>query len=240
MLANARAAGVAGLVVVGTDPRTWPDVLAMKPGPAGPPIYRAFGLHPHEARLAAAALWDDLRDRLTAPGAVALGEIGLDYHYDHSPRQVQREAFAMQLALARSHKLPIILHEREAAGDLLDILRAQGIPAEGGVWHSFSGDPDLARQALDLGLHLGFGGLVTFRRGTEGIREAARLCPADRLLLETDAPYLAPVPHRGRRNEPAFVAATAGFMATLRGDAPDALAGTTSENARRLFGIVAS
>lgn len=236
MLARARDAGVAALVVVGTDPRNWPEVLTVRSGAGGPAVYRAVGLHPHEAGLAAPAVWDDLRGRLAAPGVVALGEIGLDYHYDHSPRPVQREAFATQLALARAHDLPVILHEREAAPDLLDILVAEGLPAAGGVWHSFSGDADLARQALAVGLHLGFGGLLTFRRGTEGIAEAARLCPAERLLLETDAPYLAPVPHRGRRNEPAFVAATAGFLAELRGAAPDALAAVTSDNARRLFG----
>lgn len=182
------------------------------------------------------ALWDSLGAHLARPGVVAVGEIGLDYHYDHSPRPAQRQALAAQLALARAAGLPVVLHERESAPDLLDILRAEGLPASGGVWHAFSGGPDLARAALDLGLHLGFGGMVTFRRGTDEIRASARLCPPERLLLETDAPYLAPVPHRGRRNEPAFLAATAGFLAELRGVAADELAATATDNARRLFG----
>jgi TatD DNase family protein len=237
VLERARQAGVVGLTVVGTAPADWPGVRALAAGDAGVPIFCTLGLHPHEARLGGGPVWEDLRGQLAAPGVVAVGEIGLDYHYDHAPRPVQREVLSTQLAVARELDLPIVLHEREAAPDLLDLLRAEGLPAAGGVWHSFSGDPDLARCALDLGLHLGFGGLATFRRGTEGIRDAARLCPSDRLLLETDAPYLAPVPHRGRRNEPAFLAATAAFLAELRGVGAERLAEVTTDNARRLFGI---
>lgn len=195
----------------------------------------AYGLHPHEARLASPVLWSDLKDRLRGASAVALGEIGLDYHYDFSPRARQREALERQLTLAAERGLPVILHEREAAADLLSVLRTVGLPPRGGVWHCFSGDAALAHQALDVGLHLGFGGLMTFGRGTEAVRQAAVACPADRLLLETDAPYLAPVPHRGRRNEPSFTSDVLEFLAQLRGQSPEDLAVETTRNAAILF-----
>jgi TatD DNase family protein len=207
VLARARAAGIARMVTIGTSPRDWDAALAL--AAAEPDVSVACGLHPHEA---AAGGWEGLR-RL---GVVAIGEIGLDYHYDFAPRDKQREAFAAQLQLAHQRGLPIIIHEREAADDVLAILDREGCPP--GVWHCFSGDAALAREVLARGLHLGFGGLATFPKGTDGIRAAARACPVERLLLETDAPYLAPVPHRGRRNEPAFVADTARFLTDLRGE----------------------
>jgi len=245
--ARAAAAGVHATVVVAADPDAWDaaarlaDPQAWAPaGEGGSPrlplqIFFAYGLHPHEARLASDALWLDLKTRLAAPGVVALGEIGLDYHYDHSPRRLQRDAFERQLTLAAECGLPVILHEREAAVDLLAMLRSTGLPPRGGVWHCFSGGPQLAAEALDLGFHLGFGGLVTFRRGTEAVRLAALECPVERMVLETDAPYLAPVPYRGRRNEPAFVAGVLAFLAEWRGVPPEALALATSRNAEALF-----
>jgi TatD DNase family protein len=220
VLARARAAGVTRMVTIGTSPQDWGAALAL--AAAEPDIACACGVHPHEA---AAGGWEGLRSLKI----VAVGEIGLDYHYDFAPRDKQRDAFAAQLQLAQEMALPVIIHEREAAEDVLAVLDREGCPP--GVWHCFSGDADLAREVLARGLHLGFGGLVTFRRGTEGIRAAARMCPPDRLLLETDAPYLAPVPHRGRRNEPAFVADTARFLGGLRGEPVDGAA------AAALFGL---
>ena len=219
VLARARAAGVTHMVTIGTSPKDWDAAAAL--AAAHPDIACACGVHPHEA---AGGGWDGLRPLRV----VAIGEIGLDYHYDFAPRAAQRDAFAAQLQIAHARGLPIIIHEREAAEDVLAILRREGCPP--GVWHCFSGDADLAAEVLALGLHLGFGGMVTFPKGTEGIRAAARECPADRLLIETDAPYLAPVPHRGRRNEPAFVADTARFLTELRGEPAD---GTAA--ARALF-----
>jgi TatD DNase family protein len=220
VLARARAAGITRMVTVGTSPADWEAALAL--AAREPDVAVACGVHPHEA---AAGGWEGLR----ALDVVAIGEIGLDYHYDFAPRPRQRDAFAAQLHIAQQRGLPIIIHERDAAADVLDILSREGCPP--GVWHCFSGSADLAREVLARGLHLGFGGLATFPKGTEGIRAAARACPADRLLLETDAPYLAPVPHRGRRNEPAFVADTARFLADLRGAPVDGSA------AVRLFGL---
>ncbi len=219
VLARARAAGVTRMVTIGTSSRDWDAAAAL--AAAQPDVSVACGVHPHEA---SAGGWDGLR----ALDVVAIGEIGLDYHYDFAPRDKQRQAFAAQLQIAHERQLPIIIHEREAADDVLSILRREGCPP--GVWHCFSGDEDLADEVLALGLHLGFGGLVTFPKGTEGIHAAARRCPAERLLLETDAPYLAPVPHRGHRNEPAFVADTARFLTDLRGAPVDGAAA-----ARALF-----
>ena len=258
-MARALAVGVEAVVVVAADPAAWeaaarltacglavatggePAVDGLGAGGGGwspttqPRLLLACGLHPHEAHLGCSALWSDLEARLRAPGVVALGEIGLDYHYDLSPRPRQREAFERQLDLAAACDLPVILHEREAAADVLAVLRSTGLPPRGGVWHCFSGDVALATDALALGLHLGFGGLLTFAHGTEAVRRAALVCPAERLLLETDAPYLAPGPHRGRRNEPAFAAETLAFLASLRGQAAADLAEATTRAATRLF-----
>lgn len=210
VLVRARAAGVTRMVTIGTSPKDWGSALAL--ATAEPDVACACGVHPHEAG-------DGGWEGLQALPIVAVGEIGLDYHYDFAPRDKQKDAFAAQVQLAHARSLPIIIHEREAADDVLAILDREGCPP--GVWHCFSGDEHLAREVLARGLHLGFGGLATFPKGTEGIRAAARGCPADRLLLETDAPYLAPVPHRGRRNEPAFVADTARFLTKLRGEPVD-------------------
>jgi TatD DNase family protein len=168
---------------------------------------------------------------------VALGEIGLDYHYDNSPREVQRDVFARQLRLARAERLPVIIHSRDADAETLEILRAEYEGAErGGVMHCFGGGPALAEGALGLGFYISFAGNVTFKKA-DALREVALTVPAQRLLVETDCPYLAPVPHRGRRNEPAHVVETARFLAGLRGVSPEELGRVTSENFWRLFGV---
>ncbi len=238
VVARARAAGVRAILNVGTgDPRGGNFERALAVSRKYEDVYFAVGVHPHDARL-----YDDAAERYVADllhgstRAVALGEIGLDYHYDHSPRDVQREVFARQLRLARSLALPVIIHSREADEETLDILRAEyaGAP-RGGVMHCFGGGPELARGALALGFLISFAGNVTFKKA-DALREVAAAVPLERLLVETDCPYLAPVPHRGRRNEPAYVVETARFLASLRGVGHEELGRVTSENFSRLFG----
>jgi TatD DNase family protein len=238
VLARAREAGVRAILNVGTgDPRGRSFERALAVAQAYEDVYFAAGVHPHDARL-----YDDAAERYVGDllrgnaRAVALGEIGLDYHYDNSPREVQRAVFARQLRLAKSLSLPVIIHSRDADEETLEILRAEYAgAARGGVMHCFGGGPALAEGALALGFYISFAGNVTFKKA-EALREVALTVPPDRLLVETDCPYLAPVPHRGRRNEPAYVAATARFLAELRGVRAEELGRTTSENFARLFG----
>ena len=198
----------------------------------------AAGVHPHQAhecadRGAAEAL---VRARFEVdPLTRAVGEIGLDYHYDFSPRDVQRRVFAEQVALARELRRPVVIHTREADEDTFDILRAEGRGDVTGVFHCFTGDAAMARRALDLGFSLSFAGIVTFPKA-DTLREAAAIVPGDRLLVETDSPFLAPVPFRGRRNEPAHVARVVETLAGVRGVTADALDAETSANFRRFVG----
>jgi TatD DNase family protein len=168
---------------------------------------------------------------------VAIGECGLDYHYDHSPRDVQRAAFAAQVALAHERGLPLVIHTREAWADTFAVLAAEGTPATT-VFHCFTGGPDEARRCLDLGAYLSFSGIVSFKTATD-VRAAAALCPDENLLVETDAPYLAPVPHRGRRNEPAYLPAVGAALAAATGRDIEAVAALTDRNARVAFRLPA-
>ncbi|MCK4176267.1 TatD family hydrolase [Aciditerrimonas ferrireducens] len=243
-LAEAAAAGVRGVVCVGTDEETSRAALAVAeaadPTTLGCEAYAAVGLHPHEARLgteAVVALAEGAAGR-AGSRLVAIGECGLDYHYDHSPRPAQRQAFAEQIDLAKRLGLALVIHTREAWGDTLDILRAEGPPAVT-VIHCFTGGPTEARACLDLGAFLSFSGIVTFKNAGE-VREAAVLCPAERLLVETDAPFLAPVPHRGQPNRPAWVRVVGEAVAALRGVDPSELAARTTANTRAAFGLPAS
>ncbi len=237
VLARARAVGIGSIVVVGASPDEWGLAVDATAGDSPVRLALAFGFHPYVADQADGPQWAALTQRLTCtPGVVAVGEIGLDHHGEAAPRAVQHDAFVRQLQLADRLRLPVILHERQAAAEVIQVLRTEGVPRAGGVWHCFSGDVAVAREALGLGLHLGFGGLVTFARGTEAVRAAARFCPRDRLLLETDAPYLSPVPYRGRRNEPARVAEVLAFLAGLRGESADVLGAATTAAAGALFG----
>lgn len=230
VIGRALAAGVTAVLTVASDLRSARSSIAL--AERFPFIWAAVGVHPHEA----AAAPEDYLSRLAGlarhPKVVAVGEIGLDYHYDFSPRPVQREVFRAQLQLARELELPVIVHTREADGDTLAILREAGHGR--GVMHCFSGDWAMAAECLALGYHLSFAGTVTFPR-SEGLRQVAARVPLDRLLVETDCPYLAPVPKRGRRNEPAFVVYTARTVAELRGITLAELAEATSANARALF-----
>jgi TatD DNase family protein len=224
VIARARAAGVERMVVIGSE-------AAVRMSETHEFVYATAGIHPHEASGANEAAFARIAASLENPKVIGLGEIGLDYHYEFSPREVQRAVFIRQLELARGRK-PVIIHTREAWQDTMAILREhwQG----GGVFHCFTGGPEEAREALEFGFHLSFGGIVTFPKAQEN-REAATLTPDDRLLIETDSPYLAPVPHRGKRNEPAFVVETARTLAGIRHTTPERIAEITTNNFERLF-----
>lgn len=228
-VATARAAGVTGMVAVGCDRETSEAAIAV--AAEHDDVWATVGLHPHEARFGV----ETIVDLLDRPGVVAVGEAGLDYFYDHSPRDVQREAFAAQIQLAHERQLPLVIHSRDAWDDTFGVLDAEGTPT-GTIFHCFTGGPDEARRCLDIGAHVSFSGIVTFASAAD-IQAAARLVPADRMLIETDAPYLAPVPHRGRPNQPAFVAHTAQFIADLRGVPVGEVASATDRGARSVFGL---
>ena len=221
------AAGVSTMVSIGTDAASSADAIAI----AGrhPEVWATVGLHPHEAKHGV----DQLLPYVDQPRVVAIGECGLDYYYEHSDRPVQREAFARQIELAHQHGLTLVIHSRDAWDETLEILDAEGVPPQT-IMHCFSGGPDEARRCVDRGIYLSFSGIVTFKNAQD-LRDAALLCPDDRLLIETDSPYLAPVPHRGRDNEPALVAVVGSAIAKLRGVAPEELAALTSANARAAF-----
>ncbi len=229
---RALAAGVECMMAIGTGDGP-PDLeVAIRQADRYPFIYATIGVHPHDASKATPETWTRLRELADHPKVLAVGEIGLDYHYDFSPRDVQRAVFERQLALAAECGKAIVIHTREAWDDTLDLLRAHWRGA--GIMHCFTGDESQARQALDLGFHLSFGGVLTFPKA-DAVREAARFAPQDRLLVETDCPYLAPVPHRGKRNEPAFVADTARRLAEVRGCTVAAIAEATTHNFERLM-----
>jgi TatD DNase family protein len=198
-------------------------------------IYTTVGIHPHEARLLDEELCRKLRDLSQHPKVIAWGEIGLDYHYDNSPRPAQREAFRVQLRMARERGLPISIHTREAEEDTLTILDEEWADSGlGGVVHCFTGTREFAEAAVKRGFLISFSGVVTFKKA-EDLRETARALPLDRILIETDSPFLAPVPYRGRRNEPAYVVETAKELAEVRGTTVEEIGNETSDNFRRLF-----
>jgi TatD DNase family protein len=200
-----------------------------------PELYTALGCHPHEARIFDG--WGGearLKELARRPRLLAIGEIGLDYHYNQSPPEVQRDVFRRQIRVARELGLPVIVHHREAEEDLRRILEEERAREVGGVLHSFTADLETARHALDQGFLISFSGILTFK-SAGALREVARQLPLERLLLETDCPYLAPVPHRGKRNEPAFVRETARVVAELLGVSLGDVERATDENFRRLF-----
>ena len=236
VLARAAASGVRLLVCVGaTGPAAAnaPSVaLATRRGE--PEIVATVGIHPHHASTADDDSFVILTRLAATPGVVALGETGLDFHYDHSPRAAQVDAFARTIGLARTLGLPVVVHVREAHREAAEILRREDAGTVGGVIHCFTGDRHDAARYLDLGFHISVAGIVTFKNA-HALREAVRAAPLDRLLVETDAPYLAPVPHRGRRNEPAWVRVVAETVGTVRGEALATIAEATTANARRAF-----
>jgi TatD DNase family protein len=225
----AHTAGVVQMVTVGCDRET--SLAAIDVAARFDGVYATVGLHPHDAANGV----DTIVDLLDTPGIVAVGEAGLDYFYEHSPRDVQKLAFAAQIHLAHERNLPLVVHARDAWDDTLDILRAEGAPA-GTIFHCFTGGPAEAQACLDLGATLSFSGIVTFK-GAPEVQAAARLCPIDRMLVETDSPYLAPVPHRGKPNQPAWVAHVGQFIADLRDVPASTVAAATTTSARAIFGI---
>jgi TatD DNase family protein len=227
----ARDAGVERMVTVGCDVADSLNAIAVAAAHAG--VYATAGVHPHEA----AGGIGGLQDLLGRPEVVAVGECGLDFHYDHSPRAAQREVFAAQVALAREHDLALVIHTRDAWDDTFDILAAEGVP-ERTVVHCFSGGPAEARRSLDLGAYVSISGIVTFKSAGD-LRDAVALCPPDRLLVETDAPYLAPVPHRGKRNQPALVTLVGAAVAAVQHRDIDDVATTTWANASALYRLPA-
>jgi TatD DNase family protein len=226
-------AGVAHMVAIGTGNGP-PDLEAgIRLADRYEAFYATVAVHPHDASKAMPETFKRLASLATHPKVVAIGEMGLDYHYDFSPRDTQRGVFIEQMRIAADARKPIVIHTREAWDDTISVIREHWDPALGGIMHCFSGGPKEAQQALDLGFYLSFGGIVTFPKAID-IQEAARMAPGDRILVETDAPYLAPVPKRGKRNEPAYVVETARKLAALRGVSEQQIAEITTQNFRRL------
>ncbi|MEO8601824.1 MAG: TatD family hydrolase [bacterium] len=234
VLARARTAGVGAMVTIGAGGPFSANTAAVSLAAEHAEIYATVGVHPHEAASVSDATIAKIEALAAAPKVVAIGETGLDYHYEHSPRAAQRDAFARFIQLARRLTLPVVVHLRDADDDAVAVMQAEGARETGGVIHCFSGDAASARRFLDLGFHISFSGIVTFKTA-DALREAARLVPRQRLMIETDAPFLAPIPYRGRRNEPALVVHTAARLAEVRGEAIADLARATADNTRRLF-----
>ena len=227
-------AGVNRCILAGSEMDTSRRIAAM--ARRHERVYGVVGVHPHEARTWTDDTEGELEALLDGERIVGVGEIGLDYFYDLSPRETQREVLIRQIALARRRGLPAVFHVRDAHGDMLQLLRELRGELPAGVMHCFSGSAESAREYLDMGFYLSFAGPVTFKNAHR-LQEAARYCPEDRLMVETDSPYLAPVPVRGRRNEPAFVHYVAEALAQIRGVSVEELAETAARNTCRLFGI---
>jgi TatD DNase family protein len=237
--ARARVSGVARVVAIGLWRNDADFGNALELATLQPGFYSAtIGIHPHECARVPEADWARAAELASHPLVVAVGETGLDFHYDLSPRAVQESCFRRSIQLAHRLGKPLVIHVREADEACLRVLRQEGIPAAGGVIHCFTGDARAARSYLDLGLHVSVSGIITFKTA-EAIREAVRLVPDDRLMVETDAPFLAPVPFRGKRNEPAHVRLVAEKVAEVRGQPVERVAELTTANTRRLFGLPA-
>jgi TatD DNase family protein len=245
IFARAKEAGVSTLLAIGNGdgPGTGTLDCAIKLAHENESVYATVGIHPHEAALATQADLDELERLARDPKVVAWGEIGLDYFYDHSPRDVQQGVFVRQMEMARAAKLPIIIHNRpsdnsdNAWDDLFRLLREHWTSSGlAGVLHCFTGTVDHARAALDLGFVISFAGNITYPKA-QNIRDAAAMAPLDRIFIETDSPYLAPIPYRGKRNEPAFVVEVARQIGELRGLTRDDVGRETTENFRRFFRI---
>jgi TatD DNase family protein len=236
VIARARAAGIGRIVTISTRVKKHAQVLAI--AEKFPDVFCSLGTHPHNAQDETDIVAQDLIERAKHPKIVAIGEAGLDYHYDNSPRAAQEKSFRQHIVAARQTKLPLVIHSRDCDADMARILEEEteqgAFPA---VLHCFTGGRDLAFKAMDLGLSISFTGILTFKN-SGALRELAAALPADRILVETDAPYLAPLPYRGKRNEPAYVVETAKVLAGTRGVSADEIAAQTTENFFRLFSKV--
>ena len=235
VIERASAAGVSVILNVGTgDPHSDAFERAIELGQQHENIYTAIGTHPHDARLYDDRAEEKIRELIQNERVIAWGEIGLDFHYDNSPRDVKVDVFKRQLRAARECELPVVIHTREAEAETIEILKSE--PESRGVFHCFSGNMDLAEKALELGFMISFSGIVTFKKAEE-LREVAKRVPLDRLLIETDCPYLSPIPYRGKRNEPAFVVEVARCLAGIHDLSIDEMAQQTSDNFSRFFGL---
>ena len=238
MFTRAQDAGVEAFITIGCDLVS--SRAAVKLADQHPNVYATVGVHPHEVKHIEDAWYPELKDLAQHRKVVGYGEIGLDFHYDHSPRDTQRERFREQIRLAQELQLPIVIHTREAQDDTITILREEHASQFGGVFHCFSGDTWLAKEALDLGFYLSFSGIITFKNATM-LREIVQTVPDNRLLIETDAPYLTPVPFRGKRNESAYVKTVAEKIAEVKEgpttSAFERIAKITTANAKTLFSL---
>jgi TatD DNase family protein len=234
MIARAREAGVEAFLTIGCDLAT--SHAAVQLADRYPFVYASIGVHPHEVKHIQGDWYDEFRRLAKSEKVVAYGEIGLDYHYNHSSPKEQRDRFREQIQVARELKLPVIIHTREAQEDTITILREEKASEIGGVFHCFSGDTWLAKDALDLGFYLSFSGILTFPNAAM-LRDIAKNTPLDRVLIETDCPYLTPVPYRGKRNEPAYVSQVAQQLSSIHGLPLKDVARQTSKNAKQLFKI---
>lgn len=236
VIARARAAGVDKIIAVGGAGDMSSNTEAVALANSMPEVYATVGMHPHDAKDVSADELRKLKELTAVPKVVAVGETGLDYYYDHSPREVQRRVFAEFIRMARESGLPIVVHERDAAHDAFELLRAEGARELRGVIHCFTGNYEAARNYLDLGFYISFTGIITFKNA-DALREVVRKVPLVKMLVETDSPYLTPVPHRGKRNEPAYVRYVAETVASLKGVTLNEIARGTTENVRELFDI---
>jgi TatD DNase family protein len=236
-LARARGAGVVTMICIGSGRDLKSARSAVALAAQEPDVFATVGIHPHDVSHMTEDDWTELDSLARAPRVVGIGETGLDYHYDHSPRDQQREAFRRFVRLCHRFEHPVVCHVREAHEDARTILKEEGVPARGGVIHCFTGGPADATAYIGMGLHLSFSGIVTFKNAGE-IRAAAEVCPLERMLVETDAPFLAPLPHRGKRNEPAYIVHTVAHLAQVLKLPVDTVADATTANARALFRLV--
>ena len=236
IIARARLAGVTTIISVGAIGAIETDRLTVELAERNRDVYAAVGVHPHDAAACSDARLTELRDLAASPKVVAIGESGLDFHYMRSPQHAQEDSLRRHVVLATELGKPIVIHCRDAEARLATIVREVGMPPRGGVIHCFTGNASAARELLALGFYISFSGILTFRNAAQ-MREAALIVPTERVMVETDAPYLAPEPHRGQRNEPAYVMRTLEVLARLRGVHTDVLAQATTENAGRLFGL---
>jgi len=232
VVSRARDAGVDRIVVCGYDlpsSRAAVDIAARFDG-----VFATVGIHPHDAKSFSREALGEIEELSRAPKVIAIGETGLDFHYDFSPRPAQIEAFEAHIELAERVGLPVVIHSRESNDQALEVIESSAANIAGCVFHCFSGDEEFARRVLDAGFYIGIDGPITFR-ASEGLRRVVEITPTDRLLIETDCPYLAPVPHRGKRNEPGYLIHIAEEVARIKGLAVEDIGRITAENARRLF-----
>lgn len=235
ILERSKKAGISKMLSVSVDEVSWQANQDLAKNNEN--VYYSLGIHPHEA-----IHWNGLKDKFVSyyesspvkKKCLAVGEIGLDYFYNHSPRETQITAFLDQLEIAKKLDLPIIIHCRDSFDELYGLLRTHGMPSKGGVMHCFTGNSGQAKEALDLGFYISFSGIVTFKKATD-LQAAAKIVPEDRIVVETDCPFLAPVPHRGAPNEPAFIVETVKFLSGLRNVPLDSLATSLEGNSSRLF-----